>query len=89
MLENSCQFQALFEAKRQGVVDFCASDGWVYKWWRCNDSKCTRSHGEVEDIDLDEGCRYLGMNSPAILFLMCLTWMRLACFTEPSLPSCR
>ena len=46
--------RALFEAKRQGVIDFRASDGWFYNWrWRCNVSKCTRLHGEAADVDLD------------------------------------
>ena len=39
--------RALFEAKRQGVAEFSASDGWFCKWrWRCNVSKSARLHGE-------------------------------------------
>ena len=46
--------RALFEAKRQGVAEFSASNGWFHNWrWHCNVSKSTQLHGEAADVDLD------------------------------------
>ena len=45
--------RAALEAKRLGVVNFCASDGWFFRWrWRFNVAVSARLHGEAADVDL-------------------------------------
>ena len=40
--------RALYEAKRQGVCNFRASDGWFSRWrWRFSVTKSVRLHGEA------------------------------------------
>ena len=45
--------RAALEAKRLRVVNFCASDGWLFRWrWRFNVTVSARLHGEAADVDL-------------------------------------
>ena len=47
--------RALYEAKRLGISNFKASDGWFWRWrWRYNILNSVRLHGEAGDVDLVE-----------------------------------
>lgn len=47
------KYRSVLEAKRLGIANFSASDGWFYRWrWRYNISKRVTLHGEAAEIDL-------------------------------------